>query len=91
MSSPTVINRRLVDSLARAARSDDPGPLLLALSEAAQADGGVSVVAKRAGLNRANLHEALAGRANPRVSTLLTVLNALECLLTVQEAPGGDS
>ena len=77
-------------SLAEAAERGDAAPFLLALRRAAQTDGGgISAVAKRAGLNRANLHEALAGRANPRVTTVLAVLESLGYRLTVEEINEG--
>jgi len=88
--APTSVLRRLDSSLAKAGKMGDVAPFLLALREAAMAHGGISGVAKRAGLNRANLHEALAGRANPRLTTVLSVLDSLGYRLVVEKTTEGD-
>lgn len=50
---------------------------LSALSVAAQVHGGFSKLSKETGLNRENLYRALSERSDPRLSTVMQVLNTL--------------
>ena len=51
---------------------------LLALRDVAEALQ-MSKVAVAAGVNRENLYRMLSGRGNPRFSSLLAVMKALDC------------
>jgi probable addiction module antidote protein len=66
--------------------TDEPRVLLIALRRIAQARGGISKVARRAGIERESLHRALSGRGNPRFSTLSAVAKAVGLRLTVEPA-----
>jgi len=65
---------------------DDPQILLIALRRIAEAKGGISEVARKAGVERESLHRALSGRGNPRFSTLSAVAKAVGLRLTVEPA-----
>ncbi len=55
---------------------DDPRLLMKALRNVAEAQGGVSAVARQAELDRVALSRALSGRRNPRLDTLAKVTAA---------------
>ncbi len=63
---------------------DEPGVLLIALRRIAEARGGISKVAKAAGIERESLYRALSTRGNPRLSTLFAVTKAIGLRLTVE-------
>jgi probable addiction module antidote protein len=66
--------------------AEEPKVLLLALRRITQARGGFAKVAKAAGIERESLHRALSARGNPRLSTLVAVMNAIGLKLTVEAA-----
>ena len=49
-----------------------------------QSQGGISELAKRTGIDAENLSEVLHSEAAPRLDILITILNALECQLSVE-------
>ncbi len=63
--------------------TDEPGVLLIALRQIAEARGGMAKVAKDAGMQRESLYRALSRRGNPRLTTLLAVIRAMGMTLTV--------
>jgi probable addiction module antidote protein len=60
--------------------------LQAALEEDDQARGGMTQVAKAAGVSRESLYRALSQSGNPRLTTLNAVLQASGLKLTVQAA-----
>lgn len=56
--------------------------LLLALRTVAEANGGLGAVADRTQLNRQAMYKALSGEGNPTLTTLLTILRAVNLNLT---------
>jgi probable addiction module antidote protein len=64
--------------------SEEPKALLIALRHLADAKGGVAKVAKLAGIERESLYRALSLRGNPRLSTLMAVVNAMDLKLSVE-------
>jgi probable addiction module antidote protein len=66
--------------------TDEPKVLLVALRRITEARGGFAKVAKAAGIERESLHRALSARGNPRLSTLVAVMNAIGLKLTVETA-----
>jgi len=50
---------------------------LLAIRDVAEAQGGVSSLAKATSLNREGLYDMLSEKGNPRLSSLSTLLDAL--------------
>ena len=69
-----------------AALSDeDPCIFLLALKNVLKAqDKSMSKLAKKAKLNRENLYRMLSQKGNPKLTSIISVLNALGLQLTVQ-------
>lgn len=67
--------------------SDEPAVLLMALRHLSEAKGGMAKIAKRAGIERESLYRALSPKGNPRLSTLASVLKALN--MTIQLKPTG--
>ncbi len=57
--------------------------LLLALRNIANAQGGISAVAKKAHLNREHLYRLLSKRGNPEIKSLMTLLRAMGMELRV--------
>ena len=66
--------------------ADEPGVLLIALRQIAEARGGMAKVAKDAGIQRESLYRALSKRGNPRLTTLLAIIRAMGMTLTVATA-----
>ena len=64
---------------------DDPRLLMKAFRNVAEAQGGVSALARRANLNRVALSRTLSGRRNPRLDTLAKVADA--CGIKLQFSP----
>lgn len=58
--------------------------LLIALRQMTKAFGGVSVIAKKAGLNQTQLYRTLSEDGNPALSSLAAVLKAMGMRLAVQ-------
>lgn len=64
--------------------SEEPKVLLIALRHLADAKGGVAKVAKLAGVERESLYRALSLQGNPRLSTLMAVVKAMDLKLSVE-------
>jgi probable addiction module antidote protein len=62
----------------------EPKVLVIALRRIAEARGGLSKIAKAAGIERESLYRALSARGNPRLSTLVAVTRAMGFVLTVE-------
>jgi probable addiction module antidote protein len=58
-------------------KDGDEKAFLAALSVAAKVHGGFSKLSNATGLNRENLYRALSPNSDPRLSTVMQVLNAL--------------
>jgi probable addiction module antidote protein len=69
--------------------TDEPKALLVALRRITEARGGFAKVARAAGIQRESLHRALSTRGNPRLSTLVAVMQAVGLRLTVETATAG--
>jgi len=61
----------------------DERVILLSLREAASAIGGMTELARRAGLTREAVYKALGPKGNPRFSSLLAILHAFGLSLGV--------
>jgi probable addiction module antidote protein len=66
-----------------AAYVDSQEAFLVALRDVAEAQKGITKVAVGAKVNRENLYRMLSREGNPRLSTLVSVLNALGMGLSV--------
>ena len=63
---------------------NDKEAFLLALRNVAEAQGGLSALARRTNLNRQNLYRALSPRGNPRLNTIGAILHGLGFRLSVE-------
>ena len=70
-----------------AASEDDPDALLQALRKVAEAHGGITKVAARAGLNRQQLYRTLSSDANPELRSLTRILDAKGLQLIITAKP----
>ena len=70
-----------------AAREDDPGALLQALRNVAEAHGGIAKIAARAGLNRQQLYRTLSSEGNPELRSLTKILDATGLQLEITAKP----
>lgn len=64
-------------------RPDEIGSLLELVRKTAEDNGGMSAIAKKAGLSREALYRALSSNGNPTIKTLTSVLSAIGMSLTV--------
>lgn len=64
---------------------EDPKVFLIALKDIADANGGVARLAKETELNRENLYRTLSQRGNPRLQSLMAILQA--CHLDISIRP----
>lgn len=63
---------------------EDPEVFLLALKDIAEAHGGISKLAKESELNRESLYRTLSSRGNPRLTSLVAILNACDLHLSIK-------
>lgn len=75
--------RDVVAYLNAALEDGDPAVVLEALRNVAQARGGMSALARAAGVSRESLYRTLSSRGNPKIETLISLLRALGLRLTV--------
>lgn len=64
-------------------KDGDEKAFLAALSVAARVYGGFSKLSRETGLNRENLYRALSEHADPKLSTIVQVLNTLKLSLKI--------
>ena len=64
----------------------DPKGLMQALRNVAEAQGGIAVVAERAGLSRESLYRTLSKSGNPQLASLTKILGATGLRLSVTRA-----
>ena len=68
----------------------DPAALVSALRAVIDAQGGISELAKRTGMDPQTLLEVLSCEAAPRVDMLVTILTALGCRLSIEPLENED-
>src|SRR5438105_832943 len=64
---------------------EDPSIFLTALGRVAKANGGLSTLAKRTGLNRENLYRTLSAKGNPKLNNIDALLRTFGMKLTVEQ------
>jgi probable addiction module antidote protein len=64
---------------------EDPRIFLLALKNVVAAQGKIATIAKKTKLNRENLYRMLSKKGNPKLSSIVPVLNVLGFHLSVQQ------
>lgn len=72
-----------------AVEKGDATCLLLALRDVVYAQGGIDVIAKASGLNKKSLYRILSETGNPRLCSLLMLLDGLGLSLAVQQKKYG--
>jgi probable addiction module antidote protein len=82
-------DERAIAYINAALEEQDPRIFLIALRNVTQAQGGISRLSTRAGLNRESLYRALSDKGNPSVQTLEAVLRALGARLAVSKLASG--
>lgn len=71
--------------LNEALKDDDQRIFLLALKNVLEAQGGdIATLAQKTDLNRENLYRMLSKKGNPKLTSIVSVLNALGLQLAVQ-------
>lgn len=65
-------------------KDGDEKALLIALRQAAKAQGGFGKLASKTGIKRESLYRALSENGNPRLNTLAVVINALGYSLSIR-------
>lgn len=74
----------ILDYLEVAMEGNDPKHIASAIGDVARSKG-MSEVARKAGVGRQALYNALSESGNPTLETLIAVLSALDLQLTVQK------
>ena len=69
---------------------NDTSLLLLAFRTVVESQGGISVLAKKTGIAPESLSDILSGDEAPRIDTLITILNALGCRLSIESIADPD-
>jgi len=65
---------------------EDSNVFLIALKDIAEANGGLSRLAKAADLNRESLYRTLSSRGNPRLHSLIAILHACNLNISIRPA-----
>lgn len=68
----------------------DPGALVSALRAVIDAQGGISKLAEKTGIDLQTLLEMLSCELTPRVDMLVTILTALGCRLSIEHLESAD-
>lgn len=75
----------IVAYLNAALEDGDTAVLLEALRNGAQACGGMSALARTAGVSRESLYRTLSRKGNPKIETVMALLRALDLKLTIKQ------
>ena len=67
-------------------KDGDTKPLLLAMRDVAEAQGGVGKLAKKISINRQHLYDVLANKHNPKLDNWLNILSALGFKIKLEQA-----
>ena len=68
-------------------KDGDTEAFLLALRDVAEAQGGLTRLARETGLNRSNIYKALSAKGKPYFQTVETILHGLGYRLSVESVP----
>lgn len=67
-----------------ALEDEDPRVFLVALKDVTEAHGGMAKLAKEAELNRENLYRTLSTRGNPRLDSLVSILDVFDLHISIK-------
>ncbi|MBU1570906.1 MAG: putative addiction module antidote protein [Proteobacteria bacterium] len=68
----------------------DRAVFLLALRNVAEAQGGMSALARKARINRESLYRMLSSKGNPEIKSIFTLLNSMRLRLIVEPKENGE-
>ena len=80
LSDPEDARRYLEVAIEEYQKDGDQAAFLLALKDVVEAQMGFTELARRTGRGRSTLYEALSPNGNPRLDTMLAILDALGIL-----------
>ncbi|MGD0664865.1 MAG: addiction module antidote protein [Rhabdochlamydiaceae bacterium] len=69
-----------------ALEDEDSRVFLIALKDIAEAHGGIAKLAKETDLNRESLYKTLSARGNPRLQSLIAILQACNLDISIRPA-----
>ncbi|MDN3505633.1 MAG: putative addiction module antidote protein [Simkaniaceae bacterium] len=69
-----------------ALEDEDPRVFLVALKDVTEAHGGMTKLARETELNRENLYRTLSTRGNPRLDSLVSILEGLNLHISIEPA-----
>jgi probable addiction module antidote protein len=84
LKSPEVAIAYLQKALERFAAEGDAKTFLAALRKLTKAQGGMTALSRRTGINRQNLYRTFASTGNPKFKSLGTILKGLGYNLAIQ-------
>ncbi len=87
MRDPNEASEYLKASLDEYEKDGNIEAFLIAIRTVADAQGGITELAKKTELNRQSLYRTLSKNGNPRLKTLDIILNSLGFKLTIEPIP----
>lgn len=90
LKDPQTASGRLRDALERLCDDNDAETFLLTLRKLAKAQGGMSMLSKKVGINRQNLYRTFASTGNPKFRSLSTILKGLGYRLSIEPIGSND-
>jgi len=87
LKDPREATDKLKVTLARLQEQKDPNGFLETLRRLTKAQGGMSELSKKIKINRQNLYRTFASTGNPKLRSLVTILEGLGYRLTIEPIP----
>ncbi len=84
LKNPEVANAYLQKALESFTKTGEAKTFLAALRKLTKAQGGMTALSRRTGINRQNLYRTFASTGNPKFKSLGTILKGLGYNLTVE-------
>lgn len=88
LKDPSVANEQLKTALDKFTHENDAESFLLTLRKLAKAQGGMSSLSKKVGINRQNLYRTFASTGNPKFRSLNSILKGLGYRLSIEPING---
>ncbi|MDB2414302.1 putative addiction module antidote protein [Rickettsiales bacterium] len=82
--------KKLKESIAQLAKDSDAETFLNQLSLLTKAQGGMSRLSKKVGINRQNLYRTFANDGNPKLRSLAVILKGLGYRLSIEPISASD-
>jgi probable addiction module antidote protein len=84
LKKPDIAERRLKTAIDELMQDIESENLFLELRRLTKAQGGMSRLSKKIGINRQNLYRTFASDGNPKLRSLATILNGLGYKLSIE-------